>query len=193
MAYTPVPAVAADDWIDEIFINTYWVDNMAASVPDVFSAKGQLPVGLGVDSMGILNVGANGTILSADSAEPTGLKWIPRPAAVSFFPANVSVGGKGTGMGTYTIDADVHIPGVPSDAIAVLLIGNAQWTDVSLNPIILIEMSVGNNAIALYGQVNNKVAAGAGIVPLTASGTFIVRVLVANAAVFSLFCLGYLR
>lgn len=193
MPYTPVPAVSAGDWIDEVFINTYWVDNMAAGVPDVFTAKGQLPVGLGVDSMGILNVGADGTILSADSAEVTGLKWIARPAAVTFFSSNVSVGGKGNNTGTYTIDADVHIPGVPSDAIAVLLIGSAQWTDVSLSPIILIEMSVGNNAIALYGQVNNKSVSGAGIVPLTASGTFIVRVLVANAGAFSLFCLGYLR
>lgn len=193
MPYTPVPAVSAGDWIDEVFINTYWVDNFAAGVPDMFSAKGQLSVGLGVDSMGILNVGANGTILTADSAEPTGLKWIARPAAITFFSSNVSVGGKGTATGTYTIDADVHIPGVPSDATAVLLIGTAQWTDVSLSPVILIEMTIGNNAIALYGQVNNKSVGGAGIVPLTASGTFIIRVLTANVAVFSLFCLGYLR
>jgi H-type lectin domain-containing protein len=75
MAYTPVPAVAADDWIDEIFINTYWVDNMAASVPDVFSAKGQIAVGLGVDSMGVLNVGADGTFLQADSTQTLGMIW----------------------------------------------------------------------------------------------------------------------
>lgn len=75
MAYTPVPSVAAGDWIDEIFINTYWRDNMAASVPDVFSAKGQLAVGTGVDTMGVLSVGANNTILVADSTQVTGLKW----------------------------------------------------------------------------------------------------------------------
>lgn len=75
MPYTPVPAVAANDWIDEIFINTYWVDNMAASVPDVFTAKGQIAVGLGVDSMGVLNVGADGTVLTADSTQTLGVKW----------------------------------------------------------------------------------------------------------------------
>lgn len=75
MPYTPVPAVSAGDWIDEVFINTYWVDNMAASVPDLFSARGQLAVGLGVDTMGILNAGADGTVLMADSAEPLGMKW----------------------------------------------------------------------------------------------------------------------
>lgn len=75
MAYTPVPAVAADDWIDEVFINTYWVENMASSVPDVFSAKGQMAVGLGVDSMGVLNVGADGTVLHADSVQALGMIW----------------------------------------------------------------------------------------------------------------------
>ncbi len=73
--YTPVPAVAAGDWIDEIFINTYWVDNMSAGLPDQFSAVGQLAIGAGVDSMGILNVGANGQMLMADSAEALGIKW----------------------------------------------------------------------------------------------------------------------
>jgi hypothetical protein len=73
--YTPVPTVAANDWIDEIFINTYWGDNMAASVPDVFSAKGQLPVGSGVDEMGVLNVDSNGKVLTADSTQPLGVTW----------------------------------------------------------------------------------------------------------------------
>jgi len=73
--YTPVPAFLAGDTIDEVFLNTYWRDNMAASIPDLFSAKGQLPVGLGVDDMGILNVGANGTIPVADSTESLGILW----------------------------------------------------------------------------------------------------------------------
>lgn len=79
MAYTPVPSVAAGDWIDEVFINTYWRDNMAASAPDVFSAKGQLAVGTGVDSMGVLRVGANGDVLVADSGSAVGLKWVEVP------------------------------------------------------------------------------------------------------------------
>lgn len=74
--YTPVPAVSAGDWIDEVFINTYWVDNMAAGVPDVFTAKGQLPVGLGVDSLGVLNVGVDGDVLMADSTQALGMKWM---------------------------------------------------------------------------------------------------------------------
>lgn len=75
MAYIPVPSVAAGDWIDEIFINTYWRDNMAASVPDVFSAKGQLAVATGVDALGVLNVGADGLILTAKAAATHGVSW----------------------------------------------------------------------------------------------------------------------
>jgi hypothetical protein len=43
-------------------------------------AKGQLVVGNATNDSGILSVGANGTVLTADSAEATGLKWAT-PAA----------------------------------------------------------------------------------------------------------------
>lgn len=38
-------------------------------------AKGQLVVGNATNDSGILSVGANGTVLTADSAEATGVKW----------------------------------------------------------------------------------------------------------------------
>lgn len=43
-------------------------------------AKGQLVVGNATNDSGIVSVGANGTVLTADSAEATGLKWAT-PAA----------------------------------------------------------------------------------------------------------------
>jgi hypothetical protein len=73
--YTPVPAIAAGDILDEVFLMTYWVDNMAAMAPDVFSAKGQLIVGLDVDEMGVLNPGNDGEALIADSSETLGVAW----------------------------------------------------------------------------------------------------------------------
>jgi hypothetical protein len=73
--YTPVPAIAAGDILDEVFLMTYWVDNMAAMAPDVFSAKGQLIVGLDVDEMGVLNPGNDGDVLTVDSGETLGLIW----------------------------------------------------------------------------------------------------------------------
>jgi hypothetical protein len=74
-SYTPVPAFYAGEIIDEVFLNTYWRDNMAAGIPDLFSAKGQMAIALGVDSMGVLNVGADGNVLTADSTETLGVKW----------------------------------------------------------------------------------------------------------------------
>lgn len=42
----------------------------------IFDAKGDLPVGTGADTAAKLTVGTNGYVLSADSGEATGLKWI---------------------------------------------------------------------------------------------------------------------
>jgi hypothetical protein len=44
-------------------------------------AKGDLVPGTGADTFARLPVGANGTILTADSAEATGLKWGAAPAS----------------------------------------------------------------------------------------------------------------
>ena len=51
---------------------TVTVTNSMATAID---AKGDLVVGTGADTFSKLTVGANGTILTADSAEATGLKW----------------------------------------------------------------------------------------------------------------------
>ena len=44
------------------------------------AAKGELVIGTGTDASGILSVGANDTVLTADSSTATGLKWAA-PAA----------------------------------------------------------------------------------------------------------------
>jgi hypothetical protein len=49
-------------------------------------AKGDLVGGTGADAFARLAVGANGTVLTADSDETTGLKWVA-PATVTTFPA----------------------------------------------------------------------------------------------------------
>jgi hypothetical protein len=45
------------------------------SMATAIDAKGDLVAGTGADTFSRLGVGANGTILTADSAEATGLKW----------------------------------------------------------------------------------------------------------------------
>jgi hypothetical protein len=46
------------------------------SMATAIDAKGDLVVGTGADTFSKLTVGANGTVLTADSAEATGLKWV---------------------------------------------------------------------------------------------------------------------
>jgi hypothetical protein len=53
------------------------------SMATAIDAKGDLVGGTGADAFARLAVGANGTVLTADSAETTGLKWAA-PAASSF-------------------------------------------------------------------------------------------------------------
>jgi len=43
--------------------------------PTIFDAKGDLLAGSAADTVSRLAVGSNGTVLTADSAEATGLKW----------------------------------------------------------------------------------------------------------------------
>lgn len=58
----------------------------------IFNAKGDLPVGTGSDTAARLAVGANGTILTADSAESTGLRWGTAPVQLLSGTATLSFG-----------------------------------------------------------------------------------------------------
>jgi hypothetical protein len=191
MPYTPVPAIAAGDTIDEVFLMTYWVDNMAAMIPDMFSAKGQLAVGLGVDSMGILSVGTDGYSLVADSTQVTGLKWDAR-SKITLFETFPAVSGMTTTVGSQTITAATAISGVPATAKAIFLRAYAQWSDASLNPNIYFERTIGYQGFSVDGQVNNKMVAGNGLVPLS-SGTFLKRIIWTSPSVFGANCQGYIE
>jgi len=55
------------------------------------AAKGELVIGTGTDASGILSVGANDTVLTADSSTATGLKWAS--AGASFVGCKAYVSG----------------------------------------------------------------------------------------------------
>jgi len=47
----------------------------SVATDSIFDAKGDLPVGTGADTAAKLTVGANGTVVTADSTQSTGLKY----------------------------------------------------------------------------------------------------------------------
>ena len=62
------------------------------SMATAIDAKGDLVAGTGADAFARLGVGANGTLLTADSSEATGLKWAA-PAAGGFVGCSLSMSG----------------------------------------------------------------------------------------------------
>jgi hypothetical protein len=66
------------------YTGSAWAEADTSGIqPSEFAAKGDLLAGTGSATFDNLAVGANGTVLTADSAETTGLKWVA-PAGVSF-------------------------------------------------------------------------------------------------------------
>ena len=70
-----------------------WVaqDDSNAIQNAIVDAKGDLISATANDTPARLAVGANGTILTADSAESTGLKWVARPTFYAYLSANQTV------------------------------------------------------------------------------------------------------
>lgn len=75
MSYSPVPEVEPGDLWTASQHNQYIKDNFAASVPDIFTTKGDLAAGTGADACERFGVGTDGQTLVADSTQTTGLNW----------------------------------------------------------------------------------------------------------------------
>lgn len=79
MAYTEVKTVATGDGWTAGDMNTYVKDNFAAGIPDIFTTKGDLGAAAAENQAVRLAAGSDNTILSADSTQDAGLKWIVPP------------------------------------------------------------------------------------------------------------------
>jgi hypothetical protein len=75
MAYTAVPSKSTGDLWTAADHNTYIKDNFAASVPDIFTTKGDLAVATSSATATRLAVGTDDQVLVADSGEASGVKW----------------------------------------------------------------------------------------------------------------------
>ena len=111
MAYTVIPSMSKGDDISAPWWNQYVKDNFAAGVPDVFTAKGDLLVAEGADTLGILSVGSDYKFLEADSTQTVGVKWSALPNTVARYKVS---SGKTVNNTTTTIidyDTSVYDPG----------------------------------------------------------------------------------
>ncbi len=76
---TGISALTAGDIVEVLSWTPYSVAN--ALTVTTIDAKGDLLVGTASDTIGRLAVGTNGYILTADSAQTSGIKWAPAPEA----------------------------------------------------------------------------------------------------------------
>ena len=97
MAYTPVVTKAIGDPLTAAEWNQYIRDNLALSVPDIMTAKGQLPVATGVDGATVIPVGSDFQILQARAASALGIEYS------SYVGAGISFTTKALTTGAATI------------------------------------------------------------------------------------------
>lgn len=100
----------------------------------IVTTKGDLIVGTGVDTVVRQGVGANGQVLAADSASPTGVAW----TTISAFPNQTGNAGRflttnGTTVAWATVDA---LPSQSGNAGRYLTTNGttASWATVTTNP-----------------------------------------------------------
>lgn len=83
MAYADI----GDKSTGDIFTEAMWDQiraNFQAGVPDIFTTKGDIAVATGADAASRLAVGADDSILVADSGESTGIAWQIQPACRAY-------------------------------------------------------------------------------------------------------------
>lgn len=118
MGYTPVPTKATGDSWSAKDMNRYVRDNFAAGIPDLFTTKGDLAVGTGVDAALRLAVGANFSYLRAYSVAASGLAWLDG------FNARYQMTGTQSGVATNT-DTIINYAGEDYDSVDAVTTGTS--------------------------------------------------------------------
>jgi hypothetical protein len=133
---------AANDQLSVLFVPKGDKGDSAVLATDTtWAAKGDLAVGTGDDAATILPVGSNGQVLTADSAEPTGVKWSSASgsgdvtAATAFGTDNRLLRSDGTAKGAQasgvTVDDTANMSGVATFSATTIELGHASDTTIS--------------------------------------------------------------
>jgi hypothetical protein len=113
------------------------------------AAKGQLVVGNGVNTAGIVAVGANNTVLTADSATATGVKWAVPSSALSYTLLNTG--------GTLLSGSSTAITGISGYSNILVLVSSASSTNASARIFVTIN---NQNAGGDYDCAADTITAG---------------------------------
>ena len=93
-----------------------WATDASGIPATIFDAAGDIIAASAADTAARLAVGANGTVLTADSGEATGLKWTSASAAKNFTLVNTG--------GTALSGTTVTISGISAaDELLILIVG----------------------------------------------------------------------
>jgi hypothetical protein len=166
-------------------------DGVNASVPAVYSTKGDLFPGTGSGSGARLPVGSNGQILIADSAQALGMKWATQIVRGEW--TNTSWDGDGKTIGSTTITANTFNSNIPANAKAILINASVQWASISPRPKAIIDVvgSISGWSIMVAGWFANEFMYGSGLVILS-NGQFRFTVQGVNALSVYLYVIGYI-
>ena len=119
----------------------------ASGIPaSAFTAKGVVLVGTGTSTYAAQTVGANGTVLTADSTEADGVKW-----AVPAGAKNYSL----LGTGTLTSGSTVTVSGISNMDSIYVVVNRASVTTTSTVIQMRINADTGNNYKQGYASFYN--------------------------------------
>ena len=131
MTYNAVPTVATGDLWTASNHNTYVRDNFAASVPDIFTAKGQIAVASAADAASPLNAGSDYKILMALAAETLGLKFAGLATDLIKVSTNASSISTSTSSTSYVDITNATVTQTLTATSTVILIANGNITSAS--------------------------------------------------------------
>ena len=132
MAFTTLPTYSTGDSVTAANWNTYIKNNFAAMPPDVFTATGEIFVGEGADTGGVLSPGVVGQPLIVATGETIGVKWSSTTVTSKFVfgrYSNDDYSGDDTfGGSSFLISVhDASGYNVPADAQMVLALLRVKW------------------------------------------------------------------
>ena len=154
-----------------------WVADASGIPATIFDAKGDLIAASAADTAARLAVGANGTVLTADSAEATGLKWAAPAGGKTWTLLNA-------GGTTLTGAATITVSGISNVEDLMIFVVQAS----SANASSLIALRFNGDTAANYGNVGFDInpsstysASNYGIQQNTANDRFNLTTMSSNA------------